>query len=174
MPQATLTSRESRSRSTKVDSSRRRYVVNRGLLLGTLAILAIALPSGFFWYKHQIGQTADALLVRAEQLEQERKWWKATTYYQRYLLVQPDDTAALVRMVEAYAQGQPTAGGIARLTQLLYRALGHAPERDDLRLMLAENLLKLGDHEEAESEAQKLASTAAKEGPAARRMTIFF
>lgn len=73
-------------------------------------------------------------------------------------------------MVEAYAKGQPTPNRRVRLIRLLYQALGRVPERTNLRLLLAENLLDLGDYEEAEREATKLIETDATESPVARKI----
>jgi len=159
-----------RSRVAKADRSRRRYVVNQKVLLITVALLILGTPSVYFWYKHQLSKTSHALLVRAEQLEQEKEWSKATSYYQRYLLLEPEDTEAIVRMVEAYAKGQSTPNRIARLTRMLYQALGHSPERTDLRLLLAENLLKSGNYDAAEDEAKNLIEKGAPETPEANKI----
>ena len=132
------------------------YTVNLRLLLVSLIVVVVLALVGYFWYQYRLGQTADALLTRAEQLEDEGDWNEATSYYQRYLLVEPDNTEVLVRLVQAYAQGEPNPSRLIRLNSLLYRVLGRAPERDDLRQMLAENLLKVGALEEADKEAQQL------------------
>ena len=130
--------------------------MNVRLLLITIAVIAVIAPASYLWYRHRLGKTADALLARAEQLESEQNWSEATSYYQRSMLLNPDDTKTFVSMVEAYAKQEPTPGRIYRLNKLLYQALGRAPERDDLRQMLAENLLKSGEFAQAEQEAQKL------------------
>lgn len=159
-----------RSRPSKVDRSKRRRVVNGRLLAITLAVIAIVAPTSYLWYKYQLGKTADSLLARAGQHEELRDWSQAASYYQRYLLLEPDDTKTLVRMVDAYAAGQPTPRRIRRLTSLLYRVLGRVPDRHDLRLMLAENLLKLGDHAGAEQQAKMLLGNSLPEGPTARKI----
>ena len=84
------------------------------------------------------------------------EWAKATSYYQRYLMMVPDDLEARVDMVQAYAQSAQDSRGKRRLTTLLYHTLGFAPMRDDLRMQLAENLLQTGDYAAAEVEANKL------------------
>jgi tetratricopeptide (TPR) repeat protein len=162
----------SRLNSVKKRSSRR-YAVNRRLLLLTLVILAAILPLTSLWYKHRVRQTSSALLSRAEQLEQQGNWTEATSYYQRYLLLEPENTPALVRMAEAFGKLEPTPNRLSRLNNLLYRALGRAPERDDLRLRLAENLLRLGALEEAQVEAEKLLDKAPEKAQVARKVIAF-
>ena len=73
-------------------------------------------------------------------------------------------------MVEAYGKQQPTPGRIYRLNGLLYQAMGRAPDRDDLRRMLAENLLKSGDYAQAEEEAKKVTGKAPAEALAAKKV----
>ena len=133
-----------------------RHTINVRLLLITVAVLVVGLPASYLWYRHQLQRTASAFLVRAEQLEQDRDFAGATSYYQRYLTIHPEDNSALVKLVQAYAEGEPDPGRIHRLNNMLYRALGRVPDRHDLRLMLADNLWKINAFEEAETEARKL------------------
>jgi predicted Zn-dependent protease len=137
-------------------SAVRRYTVNQRLLLISVVCLAIGLSVAYLGYRLQLRRTANAFLTRAEEFEKAGDTGQATAYYQRYLAVKPDDTEALIKMVKAYSQGKPNPNRFARLTNLLYQALGRAPDRHDLRLMLAENLLKTGAFEDAETEATKL------------------
>ncbi len=134
----------------------RRTTVNVRLLLISAGLLLVLLPAGYFWYRHQLKQTAAAFLTRAQQLETDGDNLQATTYYQRYLAVYPKDTEVLVKLVMAYAAGEPTPNRMDRLTNLLYQALGRVPEHDELRLMLAENLLKVGDYLNARRQAEEL------------------
>lgn len=158
-----------RSTPAKLRTSRR-HTVNRRLLLITLVLLALGLPAAYFWYKHQLRQTATAFLARAEQLEQDRDWAQATSYYQRYLAINPEDTEVLVKLVKAYAQGEPNPNRIARLNTLLYQTLGRVPDRDDLRRLLAENLLKIGSFAEAGTEAKKLLDHSPDDARVGRRI----
>ena len=165
----TKTMPETLAASTK-RRSKRHYIVNRRLLVVTLGLLVVVLPAAYFWYKHQLRQSASALLARAELLQKDKDWDQATAYYQRYLLLEPDDTQALVEMVEAVAKGERTPARLNRLNGLLYRTIGRVPDRPDLRRMLAENLLKLGAVEEAKTEAEWLVKNAPQEASAARRI----
>ena len=172
MARHTSTTPRSRSRSTKVRSTRR-HIVNLRLLLATLAVLVVVTPALYFWYKFQLKQTADTMLVRAVNLEEEQDWSAAISYYQRYLFLRPDDSETVVRMVDVHAKRKMTPKRMASLTPLLYRALGHASDRTDLRLILAQNLLELGEYEQAELEADNLLSppgNQAPEAPQARKI----
>lgn len=151
-------------------ASRRRHELNWRLFVISLGVLVVILPATYLWYRHQLRRTSTALLARAEQLQKEENWAQATVYYQRYALLEPDDTQALVKLVEVTAKREPTAEGLYQLNNLLYRTIGRVPERHDLRRMLAENLLKLGAVEEAEKEAQWLLKNAPEEARAARKI----
>ena len=163
-------------RSKKVAPTRRRkqhYALNRRLLFVTLAILAVVLPASYFWYKHQRRQSASALLARAEQLEQKEDWAQATAYYQRYLQLEPEDTKALLQLVQVVAKGPRTRERLNRFNTLLYRTIGRAPERSDLRRMLADNLLDLGRFEEASKEAKWLLDNSPEEARSAQDHSPF-
>lgn len=134
----------------------KRRDVNVRLLIVSAVVLLLAVPSSYIWYKYQEKRTSAFLLTRADALNEAGHWNEATTYYQRYLLFQPDDSEGLVGLVEAYSKGEPSRGRSGRLVGLLYRTLGRAPERHDLRLLLSENLLRVGSFLEAEKEASKL------------------
>jgi tetratricopeptide (TPR) repeat protein len=150
--------------------SSRRYAVDHRLLLLTIGVVAVTVPSAYVWYKHQMRQTASALLARAEQLHREEQWADSTAYYQRYLQIEPEDTQALLQMVKVVASGPNTPDRLGRLNNLLYRTIGRAPERSDLRRMLAENLLQSGAFEEAQKEAEWLLKYAPGEAVAARKI----
>jgi tetratricopeptide (TPR) repeat protein len=144
--------------------------VNRTLLLATLAVIVVAAPLGYFVHRYQKGRLSGALLDRAEKAENEKQWSTATEYYQQYLVANPDNTEVLVRLVEAYAIGDPSPSRLNRLNSLLYRALGRVPERHDLREMLAKNLLMIGSFADAEQEAQKVIKYGDPASPTARRV----
>ena len=146
-------------RTIRSGRSSRRHVLNMRLLLITVVSIAVIAAVMLLWYRYRRGQMATVLLDRAEQLEGERNWSEATSYYQRSLLLNPDDTETLLRLVGAYAKQEQTPGRMDRLTRLLYQALGRVPDRDDLRRILAENLLQMGDYAAAEGEAVTLAKS---------------
>jgi predicted Zn-dependent protease len=141
------------------------------LLALTVGVIVVAVPTAYFWYKRQVRATANGLLTRAEQLQNEKKWALSTAYYERYLQLKPEDTQALLQLVEVVANGQDSREGPNRFTNLLYRAIGRAPERPELHRMLAENLFKLGSFEDAQKEAKWLLENAPQEIIAAKRIT---
>lgn len=161
---------DSPSQGSRPKAANRRHALNWRLLLITLALVAVVAPVSYLWYRHRLTKTAGAMLERAEQLEQEKDYSQAASYYQRCLLLEPDDTQTFVRMVEAYGKQPPTPSRINRLSGLLYQALGRAPDRDDLRHLLAENLLKSGNYAQAEEEAKKITGKAPAEALAAKKV----
>jgi tetratricopeptide (TPR) repeat protein len=130
--------------------------VNVRLLVGTIVAVVLAAGLGYAWYQYRLGQTAQAILARAEKLDQDGEWGQAAAYYQRYLLTDPANTNVLVQLIDVLNQGELTAGKYHQLNNLLYRTVGQLPKREDLRLMLAENLLKGGQWTEAATEAAKV------------------
>ncbi len=139
--------------------AKRSYTVNWRLLSAAVAIACIAAPAGYWRYRTAMEQTAGTLLERAAALEKEQEWDEATAYYQRYLIIKPDNSNALARMAEAYGRGDQTSARLNRVNTMLYRLLGQASEevdQGDLRLRLAENLLRLGSFQQAITEAEQV------------------
>lgn len=140
---------------------KRSYTVNWQLLVAAAVLVCVAAPIGYWRYQTALEQMAGTLLERAGQLEKEQQWDEATSYYQRYLIIKPDDSAALAQMAEAYGRGDQTAARLNRVNAMLYRALGQATEsdQDNFRLQLAENLLRLGSFQQAIAEAEKVSTS---------------
>ena len=159
-----------RSVPTSGVHARRKRVVNLRLLMATLAVIGIFCPSAYWWYRYQVQQTASTLLKRASAFESDQQWSKAVTSLERYILLRPDDSSARIRFVESYAYIASTNQTKRRLTALLYDVLGREPERQDLRLMLSENLLQQGEFAAAEKEARKIISSEVGDASAARRV----
>jgi len=137
----------------------RSYTVNWSLLGAAAALACVAVPAGYWRYQTALEQTAGTLMERAAELEKEQKWDEASAYYQRYLVIKPEDSDALERMAEAYGRGDQTATRINRVNAMLYRLLGQASQdldQSDLRLKLAENLLRLGAFQQAMAEAKQV------------------
>ena len=156
--------------NTSPDSAQRSYTVNWRLFGAAVALACIAAPAGYWRYRTALEQTAGTLLERAEALEKEEKWDEASASYQRYLIIKPGDTAALSRMAAAYGRGEQTAARLTRVNAMLYRVLGQASDevnRSELRLQLAENLLRLGAFQQAVKEAKQVEDAALQ--PRARK-----
>lgn len=124
----------------------------------------------YFWYGYRKDAVADAFLDRARQLEKEGKLNSAVNYYQRYLTARPADSDVLVQLVDVYSQGERTGARLRRLNQLLYRTLGQIPDRHDLRVQLADNLLDLGAFKEASTEATSALSAGLEDDFEARKI----
>jgi Tfp pilus assembly protein PilF len=133
-----------------------RRIVNVRLLVLSLLILVVAGVLGYFWHEYQSQRVAGMLLDRAESLEREEKWAEASNYLTRYLQVEPADTAARLRLVDAVERSSAAGPGKRRLGSLLYQTLGTSPEREDLRLKLAQTLLDLRDFSNAQKQAEIL------------------
>jgi predicted Zn-dependent protease len=141
----------------------RSYTVNWRLFGAAVALACIAAAAGYWRYRTALEQTAGTLLERAETLEKEKKWDEASASYQRYLIIKPGDTAALSRMAAAYGRGEQTAARLTRVNAMLDRVLGQTSDevnQSDLRLQLAENLLRLGAFQEAVKEAEQVEDAA--------------
>jgi len=145
--------------NTSPDGAKRSYTVNWRLFGVAVALVCIAAPAGYWRYRTALEQTAGTLLERAEALEKEEKWDEASASYQRYLIIKPGDTTALSRMAAAYGRGELSAARLSRVNAILYRVLGQASDEvneSDLRLQLAENLLRLGSFQQAVTEAEQV------------------
>jgi hypothetical protein len=147
-------------------------ILNVRLLVVSLVLLGVCCAVGYLWHRHQAGQVAGSLLQRATALEQEEKWPEAAGYLSRYLRLEPGDTEARVRLITAVEQSGNTGPRGVRLVSLLYETLGSMPERGDLRLKLAQQLLDLQDYSGAEAEARTLLSSKSEEEQRAARRII--
>jgi tetratricopeptide (TPR) repeat protein len=163
----------SRTKPTKrVDKDRVRRILNLRLLLASLAVVCVFCVLGYVWYKYRYRQVAIVIEQRAAKLEQEGQWRDAAGYLKRYLQFNPDDVNARVRLVEAVEKSPRSLPQQHYLQGLLYQTLGLQPERHDLRLKLANQLLDSGDFTGAETEAQEaLKSKVTLEQREARKVT---
>ena len=145
-------------------------MLNVRLLAITLVLFAICLPAGALWYRYQKTQTGDTLLNRAIALQESGKWPEAMAYFQRYLILQPNDLEARLKLVEVFARQAETPSSNRRLVALLYQTLGLAPKEEGLQLQLAETLLKTGEFAAAQMEAEKLVAAHSPHTLAAQRV----
>ncbi|MBN1854028.1 MAG: tetratricopeptide repeat protein [Pirellulales bacterium] len=165
-----MSSNQKNSNRQECDHPPHKRVVNLRLLAATLVILGVFYLLANWWYRLQLERTSVALLARADALESTQEWSKVANALQRYLLLHPGDSAVRIRTIEVYAKAAETARDKQRLIQYLYQAIGLNPERSDLQLQLAENLLQLGEFAAAEKEARKLVMKESENASAARRV----
>jgi len=137
-------SRRTRSRS-----------VNLPLLLASGAVVVCGAVAAWLLYGFQSAKLSQAMKARGEQLMADKDWRGATSYLQRYLWTSPGDVDARLKFVDAVRQGVETPGDRRRLSSTLFETIGIAPDRVELRVQLAENLLELGDLFSAKAEAEK-------------------
>ncbi len=170
LPRADRKTGQADHRSHAAKPVRKHRVLNVRLLVITLIFAAIGLPAGALWYRYQHGRTGSALLDRAVTLHEAAQWQEATAYFQRYLMLKPDDLEARFQLVHSYTQQAQTLKSKHHLTALLYQTLGLASEKEDLRLQLAETLLETGQFAAAQEEAEKLIDAKSSHALAAQRV----
>lgn len=115
-----------------------RRMLNVRLLVGTLIAAAVVLAAAYFWHGYQAGRAAEALLVRADTLEEEGDWASAAEYISRYLKLRPDDPRARVRLAETFDKCAWHYRRKRIAIDLYYRALGQTSDDPDVRLLLQE------------------------------------
>ncbi len=131
------------------------YQLNGWVIAITAVSLLLVAGAGYAWHAQQLHRLASALLMRADQLEQQAQYEEAVGCIRRYLLLQPEDATARARL--ASASDRAGTDGY-RTVRYYYQAIGLAPERVDLRQRLADLLLSLQRWPEASSEAQQVLS----------------
>jgi tetratricopeptide (TPR) repeat protein len=139
------------------DPPMRRYF-NVGLLLTTLFFLTIMSVTAWWVRSWQLVRTADVFLARADELIEQSRFFPATEYIQKYLILRPSDREARVRLAEVYATGAANDAEYARATDLLHEAIGVSDKQHHARLRgrLAKILLDLQRFTSARSEAEKM------------------
>lgn len=159
---AAVTPRPAQSVKSKLARTRRR-VVDLRLLAATFAILAVAAVAGYFWYQHQSRIVAAGILQRAKSLEEKQDWNQAANYLNHYLQIEPLDVEVRLRLIGLLEKSADTRGGASRLVSLLYQTLGVLPDREDLRLKLAQRLFELQDFVGAATQVKVLSQSNAED-----------
>ncbi len=135
-----------------------RRILNLRLLVETLIVAAVIVPAAYAWYWWQVKRTADAMLVRAEKLTDEKDDAAAAQYYFQYLKLKPGDADAQVLLAESYDRAAKDMAGKPRAIEYYYQALGVAPadKQRELHRRLAELLIELRRFAPAEEEAREV------------------
>ncbi len=131
-------------------------LINWRLVVTTVLLLIVIIPSVYAWHGYQVQQHADDFLQQASRAEEEGDFSKAAEWLFRYLQFRPDDAECRARTALVFDQAATTPNQKVRSAELLAVALGLLPDRDDLRQRYAEVLLELGRSEDALAEAQAL------------------
>ena len=132
------------------------HQLNVRLIAITAVSLVLVAGVGFAWHARQVTHLAAALLVRTDQLEQEQHYAQAAAYLSRYILLNPEDPAARVRLATTFDRADADWSQVDRATRYYYQALGVAPENVDLRQRLTELLMAQQRWPAAQSEAEQL------------------
>lgn len=138
--------------------TRARRVLNPRVLLYTIMIVALVVPSTYFWHRYQIQVSAGALLTHVDQLADEGKALEATLELQRYVeLTGTESLETLLRMVKLLGQEDPpTLDGMRREARYQRRIIDKKPSLVDNRRRLAELLFSIGSYNLAIEEARIL------------------
>jgi|GEM_PF-4736851 len=133
-----------------------RREVNLPWVAASLLVLGVLGVAVSFWHAHQVRRLAGSLKLRAEALEAERNWGQAAKYRYLYLQIDPQDAETMIAIAQNADRAARDAGQKKSAVHWYYRALGLAPQRDDLRARLAELLLDLGRLLPAQQQAREL------------------
>ena len=128
--------------------------LNVGLLASTIAIIAIAAPSIYFWHAHQTRKLSESLLERGDIMAAEENWQAASDAYYRVWEIrrEPELLGKLAPAYDKFALNHNRLGVIASYQ----RAVGELPDRSDLRYRLSELLLMDGQNELALEQSEKV------------------
>ena len=130
--------------------------INRKLVIGTLAILALGIPTIHLLHSWQMTKVHRAMLQRIDSLRDEGKIGPAIELMDKYLRYKPDDAEKRVDLVELFHQKATSPAEVLSLVTLQYSTLGlcesNAKLNDrigKLRRDLTERLIQVGRYEDA-------------------------
>lgn len=130
--------------------------INRKLVIGTLAILALGIPTIHLLHSWQMTKVHRAMLQRVDSLRDEGKIGPAIELMDKYLRYKPEDAEKRVDLVELFHQKATSPAEVLSLVTLQYSTLGlcesNAKLNDrigTLRRDLTERLIQVGRYEDA-------------------------
>lgn len=110
------------------------------------AVLAGAfLPGAWLWHRWQLHRNADAMLVRVEQLQSAGRYRDAAEWCYRYLQLRPNDTAAQLRMAEAYDRAAESVAEKRRAADMYRQAVTLDSTQTAARRRMAQLRFEIGD-----------------------------
>lgn len=141
--------------------------LNVSFLVCSIVVMGAVALSAYGIRAWQVSRTAQVFLQRAEQHEQDSKWFEAADYINRYLQLAPNAGSERIHLANTFAKGANTYSQRQRAIDLLYRAIGAgvAEEELALRKQVGEFLLQNGRYVEAADEADKVLALARKDSP---------
>lgn len=135
---------------------RRRHLVNAPLLWSSLLAVAALAASGALWHARQVRRNAASLLAKADAHEQAEEWSQAVRALRQFSRMQPDDSAAKVRLARAFERVAETPAAKRHALSLYAAATAAAPANEEVRSRHLELLLEAGDPHAALSRAEEL------------------
>lgn len=164
--------------------------LNVPLVVGTAAIVIVLAVVAWLWRDYQVRRTSETFLVRASAEEAEKNYQAAAGHLHRYLQLNPEDSAARIRLAETFDKSADQPQAKARAIELYYEALGiatdpHQPEsirrrESELRRRIAELLLEVryygggpgASARLAEAEAKKLLDASPEDADGLRLLAL--
>lgn len=129
-------------------------IPNYRLIGITLVAILVLAPAIYLWHGYQVSSQATVFLDAATRAEGEEDWHSAEKYLQSYQSLVPNDPAVLGRLAEAIDKGGVSIDEKLSAVSYYSQALGLSPERNDLRVRLAQ-LQLLSNRETALKTAEK-------------------
>ncbi len=131
--------------------------LNWPLLIGSVVLLVVSIPSLYVWHRYQLDRVSNALLQHANELEQAGNDEQAVHYLYRCLQLtdkQPDvQRDLLIRLARSYDRSSVLSADKSTVIQWYYRAVGAAPDDLALQTRLAELFLETRQFVPAEEQA---------------------
>ena len=137
-------------------ANRRFRRVNARRLVGVvLVILCVGGVTAVF-HQYQVRLDAVDLQTHVERCEQSGDLAGVDRYLYLYVQLVPSDSEALIRLSELRFERGNSPDAKLAATMLLSRGLSREPDRNELRLILARQLVELGRHKDAAVHLQAL------------------
>jgi tetratricopeptide (TPR) repeat protein len=130
--------------------------INIRLVLSLIVTLAALGTSVHFLHAYQVRRSAAEILAQAIEAKEQKKFAEAAEYFGTYLGYRPEDLDAQARLGMVWAELAQTPR--ARVATFVYldNVLRKEPNRNDVRLKVAELALSLGRYDEARKNLQTL------------------
>jgi len=130
-------------------------------LIGTLVVLSIAVPSIYFWHQYQLQRVATAMLERADALDAEGEFRKASDYLFRCLPLSPQDSRRhrelTIRIAESYDRSLTAdTPSVIAWYQRAVAAEQDPRSNDALRTRLAELYLSVGEYQLSKAQIEQV------------------
>jgi tetratricopeptide (TPR) repeat protein len=130
--------------------------INRKLVLGTLGVLVLGIPTIHLLHAWQMKKVHRAMLERVDSLRDEGRVGPAIELMDKYLRYKPDDVEKRVDLVELFHRKAATPEEVLSLVTLQYSTLGLCESNAKLidrvaglRLALTDRLIQVGRYEDA-------------------------